>query len=177
MKKLAILSLVIIALLQSCAKPLVLPSELSRSLLLIEKLPTDSVVRDEKGKKTVVERNVGGWASMLNRRSNAKIQKVFATYPFDYKIISEEEVGDNIDTKRTTYFLKNGSTVFKTKYMTGNAAHGGAPRAVEVAKTKVILENLTKSRKSTLGEFSSGVAGISGKFVKSAIKMKKSKKK
>lgn len=174
MKQTLLIIIAFAVFLQSCAPSLTIPSDLSKSLLLVEKLPTDSVQINAKGKKEVVDRKVGGWESMLNRRQNTKVQKIFASYPFAYRIVSAEEVGDNIDPNKTTYVLKNGTTVFKTKLMTGNAAHGGAPREVRVPKTKVVLENLTKGRKSVLGELQGGVSGIAGKFVKAAMKIKKS---
>ncbi len=175
MKKLTFIAFAVAVALQSCSPALTIPSDLSRSLLLVEKLPTDSVEVNAKGKKEVVDRKVGGWASMLNRRANAKTQKVFLQYPFEYKIVTADEVGDNINPAKTTYFLKNGSSQTTTRVSVSSTT--GAPRTSRQTKTKVVLENLTKSKKSTLGEVTGGVSGLSGKFVKAAVKMKKSKKK
>lgn len=173
MKNLHFLILVAFVLLQSCAAPLKIPSDLSKSVLLVEKLPTDVVEVNEKGKKEVKERKVGGWVSMFNRRANAKNEKVFKEYPFAYKIVSAEEVGDNIDPAKNTYFLKNGNTT-TTRSVDLSSTTGG-PRVKTKQKTKVVLENLTKNRKSTLAEVQGGVSGVSAKFVKQAKKIAKEK--
>lgn len=171
MKHALLISLVIATLMQSCAPGLSIPSDLRKSLLLVEKLPTDSVALNDKGKKEVVDRKVGGWASMLNRRANAKTEKVFKGYPFAYKMVTIDEVGDNIDPSKTTYFLKNGNS---TRSQSVRVSSSGNPSVSTKVKTKVVLENLTKPRKSILGEVQGGVSGLSGSFVKAAVKLNKS---
>jgi hypothetical protein len=156
-----------------CSPKITLPKGLNKGLLLVEKFPVDSVIRDENGKKKVVEKKVGGWTSMYNRAWNKKIEKVFATYPYDYKIVTEEEVGDYIDPKRATYFLKNGK---KTTKITHNMSSSGPAVKMET-KFDVIVENLSAGRKSKLCTIKNGLAGIAPKFVKMAKKQSKSSSK
>lgn len=152
----------------ACSPKITIPSGLSKSLVLIEKLPTDSVIKDANGKKQVVEKKVGGWVSMFNKASNKKIEKAFSSYPFDYKIVLLDEVGDHIDPNRTTYLLKNGGSNTKVTYQPG--AGGIGMKRKQKTETKVILENLTRGKKSTLCTINDGVAGIAPKFVKQAKK-------
>lgn len=159
----------------SCSPKITIPSGLSKSLVLIEKLPTDSVIKDANGKKQVVEKKVGGWVSMYNRASNKKLEKAFSAYPFDYKIVLLDEVGDHIDPNRTTYLLKNGSSTTKVSYQPGVGGKG--MKRNQKTDTKVILENLTLGKKSTLCTSNDGVVGIAPKFVKLAKKQGGTKKK
>lgn len=167
---LVVLTFLVAACMNGCSPKITLPKGLNKSLLLVEKFPTDSVIRDEKGKKKVVERKVGGWTSMYNRSWNKKIEKIFASYPYDYKIVTEEEVGDNIDTSRTTYFLKNGK---KTTSFKPNMSSTGPPVKMET-KIDVVVENLSAGRKSKMCTIKNGLAGIAPKFVKMAKKQSKS---
>ena len=176
MKK-TLLSIVTFGLLVcfSCKAPMELPKNLSKSRLLV--LKYQELPEPENGglKKWGVSRYNKTVAA-----NNIKLEKAFIKYPFDYKLVTEEEIADNMAGAETVYVLKNGKTSVTAgaKYTrvanmaTGSASSGGS----NDKKTEVVLENLTLHRKKVLGKFRSGTAKMAPDFVKAAKKIAPKKK-
>jgi len=115
--------------------------------------------------------------------NNIKLEKAFNKYPFDYKLVTEEEIADNMEGAETVYIFKNGKSALTTSakvtrvtnmaaMASGRARSGGSNEK----KTEVILENATLHRKKVLGTSKTGTASRAPDFVKAAKKIAPKKK-